>query len=113
MAKKTQLWNPEWNKNRITLRISLNKKEQELMIKKYGVIPNSTQIKDVLFDEKVFIRQFIRDETKEELIFQLKKIGNNLNQLAWKANSGYQVKQDLVDSILSELEQLINKDYEN
>ena len=107
MAKKPQIWNPEWDKNRRIIKASLNEEEQQRMIRKYGVVLSSSMLKDIIFSNNVIVRSVIRDETKEELVFQLKKMGNNLNQIAWKINSNYDVDPVQVTELLNKINQLI------
>lgn len=80
-------WKPEYNKNRHIIPLNMNQTELDCFIKKYGVKPNGKLIKDVLFKDSVSIRNVIIDKSKEETNFQLKKLGNNMNQIAWHLNT--------------------------
>lgn len=109
MGKKKQVWNPEWDKNRTIIRVSLNQEEKDKVEKKYGKLPSSGEIKDIILHETVKVFSIIRDESKHETIFQLQKIGNNLNQIAWKSNSNNIVDPEEVKKLLLKIDELITK----
>ncbi len=104
MAKKK--YNPEWNSKRKIITVSFNEKELLRFEKKYGSILSGRILKEIAFQKELKIHHFVRDETKEELLFQLKKVGNNLNQISWKVQSNYRVQ---IDDQLKQVDELIRK----
>lgn len=112
MGKKK--YNPEWNKKRKIITVSFNDKELKLFEKKYGDVLSGWILKEMAFKKKVTIHHvhFIHDQTKHELLFQLKKIGNNLNQIAWKVQinpnhiSGLENQLKEVEKVLKKVEDL-------
>lgn len=113
MAKKRQIWNPEWDKKRQIIKASLNENEQAQMITKYGVVLSSKMLKEIIFNESITVHTVIVDKTKEEHIFQLKKIGNNLNQIAWKLNANYDVDPKGIKILIEEVKKAIKSINEN
>lgn len=94
------------NKKRKIIAISLYSKDRELMKQKYGKILNATQAKDILLtgeftEVKVNVNE---DPALLEILKNLNKIGNNINQLAYIANARKEVPSEAL--LLRELRAL-------
>lgn len=75
------------NAKRKTIQVSLYDNDRVKMIQKYGHLLNASEAKKILLQGKISI-QIERDNTDlKVLIVQLKKIGNNINQLALNSNA--------------------------
>src|SRR6218665_1468420 len=101
----------EYYQNRARIHFSLNESEQQTFLNLYGVPPNTAFVKELIFQKKeIKIVTTVHDETKDDLLFQLKKIGNNLNQIAWKINANYDIDSKelttLIDMIKTKLSEL-------
>lgn len=94
------------NKKRKIVGISLYSKDQALMREKYGRILTGTQIKDIVLKGEFIERTVVTNKTplNSEVHNQLKKVGNNLNQLAHIANAKKDTPQEAV--LLRELREL-------
>lgn len=62
----------------------VNQNDQIKLIERFGELPDSKFILSHLLNEPVMIQEI--DKNTDEILFQLKKIGNNLNQIVLKIN---------------------------
>jgi hypothetical protein len=74
------------NKKRTIIGISIYEKDQVAMINKFGKILNATEAKSALLNNQIKIVHKTDNQEAKLLLVQLKRIGNNINQLAYQAN---------------------------
>jgi hypothetical protein len=74
------------NKKRTIIGISIYEKDQIAMINKFGKILNGTEAKSALLNNQIKIVHKTDNQEAKLLLVQLKRIGNNINQLAYQAN---------------------------
>ena len=100
-------WQAKYDQKRLKKQVSFNQQEQELFMKMFGEEPNSPLIKEILFSSTVTKKVINIDESLNEKNFQLKKIGGNLNQIAWHLNANKSfMNREEVDSILEILHEI-------
>lgn len=98
------------NKKRKIIGISLYHKDQKIMKEKYGCIMNATQAKKALLIGEFTVITRNEDPVLTQTITQLRKIGNNINQLAHIANAKNVIPAELVlMQNLSDIRKFINE----
>ncbi len=98
------------NKKRKIIGVSLYHKDQKIMKEKYGCIMNATQAKKALLIGEFTVITRNEDPVLTQTITQLRKIGNNINQLAHLANAKNVVPAELVlMQHLSEIRKFVNE----
>lgn len=75
------------DKKRVRIPISLYHSHQVILKDKLGFIPNATQARDILLFGEVNVKTRNVDPLLPEVLTQLRKIGNNINQMANLANA--------------------------
>lgn len=118
------IMNIEWEKrkkyesNRKILKTTLNLKEQESFLLKFGEFPNSVQLKEILLNGKMTIvkKQIITD--LPILINNISKIGNNINQFVHLANANKKTQdaqhlKELLEEVKIILNTFINENKTN
>ena len=92
------------NKKRRIIGVSLYHKDQQIMKNKFGKILSATEAKQaLLYDECLIITKKIDPEISKTVI-ELKRIGNNLNQLTFLANAQKNIPAELV--LLEQLKEI-------
>lgn len=86
MGQKKETKHTRYERKRKRINISLKPVEQQKMRAQYGRLLTSSEIKEILFEGQIVIVTKNSDPNLVELIVQLSKLGNNLNQLARVAN---------------------------
>lgn len=98
------------DKKRIRIQISLYSKDVNIMKGKYGLVLNATQAKKALLIGEFTVITRNEDPVLTQTITQLRKIGNNINQLAHLANAKNVVPAELVlMQHLSEIRKFVNE----
>lgn len=87
MEEKKETKYAKHNKKRIRITISFYHEHRVILKEKIGFIPNATQARDMLLFGEVKIITRNIDPMLPEVIVQLRKIGNNINQMANLANA--------------------------
>jgi hypothetical protein len=98
------------DEKRQRIQISLYSGDLKVMKEKYGCILDATQSKSILLNGE--FKQITRNEDPvlSETITQLRKIGNNINQLAHIANAKNEISAELfLLNHLTELRLLVNE----
>lgn len=75
------------NKKRIRITVSFYHEHRVILKEKLGFIPNATQARDILLFGEVKVITKNIDPMLPETIVLLRKIGNNINQMANLANA--------------------------
>lgn len=85
----------------------VNSKDQINLIKRFGMLPDSKMTLAHLLNEPIKIVEI--DKNTDDIIYELKKIGNNLNQIALKLNqnSSKNASFDKIEESLRILKTLI------
>lgn len=86
MENNEETKHTRYEQKRKRINLSLKAPEQRKMKEKYGCILTGAQVKEIVFQEHVKIISKNRDPYLSDVIIQLTKIGNNLNQIAKVAN---------------------------
>lgn len=68
------------------INISIYEKDEIQMKKKYGKLLSSTEIKNIVLEGEIVFKEKKDNTSINLLIVELKRIGNNINQLAHRAN---------------------------
>ena len=76
----------DYEKKRVRINISLSQKEQRKMKNKFHRILNGPEVKEIIMNDRITITNRNSDPQFPEVIRQLSKLGNNLNQLVRLAN---------------------------
>ena len=98
------------DKKRIRIQLSLYAKDVNIMKGKFGFILNATQAKHALLKGEFNLITRNEDPVLTETITQLRKIGNNINQLSHVANATNTIPAELVlMQHLSEIRKLVNE----
>jgi hypothetical protein len=100
------------NKKRIIIGVSLYHSHQVIIKEKLGFIPNGTEARDMLlFGEVKVITQNI-DPLLPEVRTELRRIGNNINQMANLANAKKEIPAlSMLKLQLMEIHELIDHLY--
>lgn len=100
--------NKRHNDKRKHIGVSLYENDRALMIKKYGKVLGGGEIKKIILNGEVIIKVKQDNTDINILIVQLRKIGNNINQLAHisNANNNHLLENKLMLE-LNELKQTI------
>lgn len=94
---------------RVRIPISLYHSHQIAMKNKYGFIPNATQARDMLLKGEVTVRTRNIDPLLPEVLTQLRKIGNNINQMANLANAKKEIpSESMLKFQLMQIHELID-----
>jgi hypothetical protein len=87
MEEKKETKYDKHNKKRIRITISFYHEHRVILNEKIGFIPNATQARDMLINGEVKVITKNIDPMLPEAIVLLRKIGNNINQMANLANA--------------------------
>jgi hypothetical protein len=100
------------DKKRIRISISLYHSHQIILKEKLGFIPNATQARDILLSGHVKVTTRNIDPILPDVLTQLRKIGNNINQMANLANAKKEVPAEAILKMqLMEIHELIDHLY--
>lgn len=98
------------NEKRKVISISVYENDQKKMIQKFGKILNAREARIALLTNKVTILEKKDNQDSKLMILELKRIGNNINQLAHIANVSEEiVLEKEIKEQLKELKMAINK----
>ena len=98
------------NKKRKIIGVSLYEKDQKKMIQKFGKILNAREARIALLTNKITILEKKDNQDSKLMILELKRLGNNINQLAHIANISEEiVLEHEIRVQLKELKMAINK----
>jgi phosphomevalonate kinase len=84
------------NKKRKVIGISLYAKDRELMKKKFGKVLNANEAKRALLTGECMIITKNIDPEVSNAVVELKRVGNNLNQIAFLANAKKEIPSELI-----------------
>lgn len=76
----------KYEQKRTRINLSLRAVDLKKMKEKYGRVLTASEVKEIVLEDAIKIITKNRDPELSELIKQLSKIGNNLNQIARIAN---------------------------
>lgn len=95
---------------RTRIQISLYAKDKSLMKTKYGKILTAREAKEILLSGELKVKTRNVDPLLPEVLTQLRKIGNNINQLANLANAKKDIPAtSLLKQELMNLHDIINQ----
>jgi len=95
MEEKKETKYDKHNKKRTRITISFYHEHQVILKEKMGFIPNATQARDMLLFGEVKVITKNIDPKLPETIIQLRKIGNNINQLTNLANAKKELRVEV------------------
>lgn len=84
------------NKKRKMIQVSMYHKDRKMMIEKYGKMLNAYEAKKVLLTNEIMIIHQNKDPEISRAVVELKRIGNNINQLAYVANANMKIQEEFI-----------------
>jgi hypothetical protein len=110
--EKAETKQQKHDKKRKKITISLYHSHELVLKQKLGFIPNATQVREILLNSEVNVITTIIDPLLPEAVTQLRKIGNNINQLANLANAKKEIPAvSMLKLQLMEIHELIDHLY--
>lgn len=94
----------KYDSKRKRINLTITKSVEEKLISKFGKYPNANEVLQALLENKVTIYTKVTDTNLIALLNEFKKIGNNINQIAFIANATKQTP--LYDQLNNELDEL-------
>ena len=86
----------------------INDKNRGKLVEKFGKLPDSKTVLSILLNEPIVTKNI--DQSKREFLFQLKQIGNNLNQISRSLNQNNNQNFDKeIEFLLQEIKQKIKE----
>lgn len=95
MEEKKETKYDKHNKKRTRITVSFYHEHRVILKEKMGFIPNATQARDMLLFGEVKVITKNIDPRLPETIVLLRKIGNNINQMANLANATKELQVDV------------------
>lgn len=106
-----ELYDEKYEQKRLRLSISLTQKEQQYFINSIGKIPTGFEIKKIAMEKPfITITKNVNPDLKE-LLYELKKIGVNINQIAHKRNAKFEVNNIVLEQEITRLNELTKHIY--
>lgn len=95
-----------YEEKRIRITVSFNEKEQDKMDRIFKKVLGSDDIKNILFNNTFIIKEQKSFPQLNELIKELNKIGNNVNQIARKVNSNAIINKVVFEDTVKDINDL-------
>jgi len=99
----------KYEEKRVRIYVNLREKEQAYFMKKMGKIPNAAELRDILMGREIKIISYTENPQYDLILKNLRRIGNNINQISRTLNANEAVNNDYIQRTLEELEEEIKK----
>ncbi len=105
---KRQRVQSKYDSTRVKITVSLNKKEQEAMLNKFGKILSSPEAKEVIFKKNITYKNTYSSPELSKCLTELKRVGVNFNQQTKLANAQNRVSEiAILETVKLELREIM------
>lgn len=99
-------WDQKYKLKIKTITVTLTEKDQKYFMDKLGKLPNAPELKKIAMNNPITIIQKKEHKELKEILFQLKKIGNNINQIAYNRNTNFEINEAYLRKKVAEINEL-------